>query len=239
MADLTAYLFPKQKGRKKRVMVRHRNLSGEEIELQRRVVNWWTAWMLIPLLTRWGYTWRPWILINHVLYEKYERMKKLTTEMSTLWDECVAIEQLLKKEKKDIDNATRETRGYSSPFPMEVPVQYLPFRKQNWMHRPDDSWRKFLNPKAFKDFKGTDKPSVRDKVGANEHGHAQKTAYVPNDLNQFSVAVECEEDFDHVVKYKDPQQQRKNRNNNRNNNNNNNRNNNRNNNNNDDDYDDD
>ncbi len=227
MESIQDYLFPKNKGRKKKIVVRHRNLTGDEIELQRKVINWWIAWFLPVLLTKWGYVWKPWILMNHILFEREEKIAKMLDQIVNLQNECFEIEQLLKREKRDVDNATRQTRGYSVPFEMEVPVQYLPFKKQNWMHRPSGDWRKYLNPKAFKNLQGTEKPSVREKVGADERPYATRSAYIPSDMSKFKATIESDTDFDHVMSYKEPQP-KKNNNNNQNNNNNNQRNRNRN-----------
>jgi hypothetical protein len=199
--------------RKVKVLVRHRNLNGDEIMFQRKVLSPWAVIFVLPFLLGFGYRWKDWKLLNQELYDKEEEIIKCLDKVQKLFQECLEIEQRLKIEKADIDKSTRETRGYSKPFLAEFKAKELPFKNQKWGTRPDGKWRAMLNPKAFKGLQKGPATSVREKMGLPDgQGYAVRTAYTPEDFKQFKFAIEdSRTDLDGVIAYKEPQQKKEDR----------------------------
>lgn len=201
-----------RKGRKKRIIVRHHNLNGENIILERRVLSkvfifFPVLWIFIPLGL--GFVWKPWRLLNSELYEIEDKIYECVDKLQDLMRKRLEVEEQLKREKKDITESTQSTYGFSDPFPMWVPVSELPFKKQKWLQRPDGDWRKFLNPSAFPGLK-KGKMSTREKLGlSDDPPAATRTAYVPSNFENVRATLEEVTGVDHVMTFKEPQEQKK------------------------------
>lgn len=209
--------------RKKKITVRHHNMNGEKIVLERKVLSFpmvfLSAFLLfLPLLLGWGWVWRPWRLLNAELYDIEDQIAKKVGEIEVLMRKRLEVEEFLKREKKDITASTEASYGYSDEFQIDVPVDQLSFKKQKWLQRPEGDWRKFLNPKAFPGMK-PGRLSTRAKVGMDDEPPAAvRTAYTPDQFAQFKYTLEDTLDVDGVMTYKEPKpQRRKQRGNNQNN----------------------
>ncbi len=217
--------------RKKRIVVRYHNLNGDELVLERKVLSipavvMSAFFLFTPMLFGYGWVWRPWKLLNSELYQIEEKMIKKLEEIEKLWLERLEVEERLKNDKKEVTDSTRMTFGFSDEFTIEWPVDDLSFKKQKWMNRPPQEWKRFLNPKAFPGLR-PQRQSTRQKVGMDDDPPAAvRSAYTIEELSPYKMTLEENLDsVDHVMAWKDPdknrnknQQQNRNKNRQRNNN---------------------
>ena len=190
-------------GRKKEILVRHRVFNKNEVALQRK--NWCGIW-------------KDWKLLNQPLYNIDESIVKKLKEVEDLLNKRKGEEDFLKHQMKEIDSSTRQTVGFSIPFLMLVKVNELPFNKQKWGSPVDGSWRDSLSKgllkrtgaiKGGRDRGGRSGESTRDKMGLESiPGIRISSAYLSKDIHNFRASLEETDQYDNVIDYREPNQQK-------------------------------
>jgi hypothetical protein len=185
----------------KRVQVITRDCNGEDIILMRKKVTLAT-WITLGIYR----PWRDWKLENERKYELSEQLHSLVAKADKLLreykDECSYIKQL----KKEVAADTRATRGFSAPYPIEVPKKELPFAFHKHRTNPGEVWRATFSMEFLRKCgvdstgSGSNKKTTRDKVGAPPVNPGHQTRYTPEGL---SVKFEGDE-FDSEIVYKEP-----------------------------------
>lgn len=177
------------------VTVRKVIYNSGEVMLQRL---YWLAFM-VPI-------WRDWKLLNNDLYYKDEEILKTVNKLKKLYAERKEIELWLKAEQKEIDDSKRYRKGVSESFKYRIKAGDYFYTRYPDLAPVDGAWRSIFTA----EFLGSKKKAegLRGEMNIPEHKSSGTTAYIPQDLAPFKIALNADGEFDSVVEFKEPQNQK-------------------------------
>lgn len=151
-----------------------------------------------------GFLWRDWRLLDSRLYAKEQELADCCDQIRKLLNERKEILDWLTAEKKEISDSKKYRLGVSEPYELNRKDTEKLFPKMLPAGPVDGRWREVLNPKLLGEKK---KPSnLREEMGIPDYKKPNQTAYIPEQLSDYKLAIEFGEEMD-VMPFREPKQQ--------------------------------
>jgi len=183
-----------------KITARNRLLNQDRIMIMRRNISWWNfpfylLYRMVPFTDHRNSFWKPFSLYNYIAWEKEQELNRLADKALKVGAELVEANSLIKVEVKKI----KETRGndYHYGVPYQLDTKLINTRG-TLADPPGKEYTKVFKPHVYggKEQRGSVGGRIRNN--SNPKFNPERSAIIPKDFSQWSLAIENDKEFDRV-----------------------------------------